>query len=374
MLFNCYKCHSLTFEAVCPNCGPEATHDTVPLDPAYYPEFAYSSKGFVKDLFVKRKAEQKLKAKLEDVLDKYRQFEDPYFVNFMHITDSDPVAGSDPTESAKLKLFHAVLVRLGFNELSEEPQLTAKLVRSTAFRFLFNDFVRRIGRHEHSNLDDMLRSWIEENGTGFRRDLHLLVYHLWTQNRFADSLRFSDGSVPLVDAATMSALDARCEEIYFDILVSRFKSTLESFDPSLFVTIYAVDAMDGYEFEEFLAKMYTTIGYSVEQTRKGADQGADLFVERFGKKIVIQAKNYSDSVGNSAVQQVIAAKNFYGCDEAIVVTNSYFTPSAKDLAKATNVRLIDRNELKGSLDDYNRQLMEAAVEKTREAASSSERA
>lgn len=42
-----------------------------------------------------------------------------------------------------------------------------------------------------------------------------------------------------------------------------------------------------------------------------------------GKNMVIQAKNSTGSVGNTAVLQAISAKAFYGCDEAMVVTNSY---------------------------------------------------
>lgn len=41
--------------------------------------------------------------------------------------------------------------------------------------------------------------------------------------------------------------------------------------------------------------------------------------------MVIQAKNSTGSVGNAAVLQAIFAKAFYGCDEAMVVTNFYCT-------------------------------------------------
>ena len=65
-------------------------------------------------------------------------------------------------------------------------------------------------------------------------------------------------------------------------------------------------------------------------------------------------------MGNSAVQQVLAAKQFYSCDDAMVVTNSMFTRSAKDLAEAGGVKLVDRNELQRYLDDYNRLILEIA--------------
>ncbi len=149
-----------------------------------------------------------------------------------------------------------------------------------------------------------------------------------------------------------------CEDIYFDILVERLATRLEHFNPSKFVTMYLIDAMDGYQFENFLVEIFQTLGYDVKETKKTQDQGADLFVTRFGKNMVIQAKNYSGSVGNSAVQQAISAKAFYGCDEAMVVTNSYYTKSAMELAESARVRLIDRNELQKYLDDYNQKIIE----------------
>jgi HJR/Mrr/RecB family endonuclease len=58
------------------------------------------------------------------------------------------------------------------------------------------------------------------------------------------------------------------------------------------------------------------------------------------------------------VQQASSAKAFYGCDEAMVVTNSYYTKSAKELASTAGVRLIDRDGLQSYLDDYNQKLIE----------------
>ena len=134
--------------------------------------------------------------------------------------------------------------------------------------------------------------------------------------------------------------------------------------------MYEIDAMSGYEFEDFLGKLLSTIGYDVQVTKRSGDQGADLFAERFGKKIVIQAKNYSDNVGNSAVQQVLAAKTFYTCDQAMVIVSSYFTPSAKELAESAGVRLVDRTELQKYLDDYNRTIMEASARTAQDGAES----
>nr|WP_283771188.1 restriction endonuclease [Pseudomonas syringae] len=76
------------------------------------------------------------------------------------------------------------------------------------------------------------------------------------------------------------------------------------------------------------------------------------------RDVRMQARRAKTPLGNSAVQQAISAKAFYGCDDAMVVTNSWFTKSAKELATTANVRLVDREGLQTYLDDYNQKLIE----------------
>ncbi|WP_018130129.1 restriction endonuclease [Effusibacillus pohliae] len=109
--------------------------------------------------------------------------------------------------------------------------------------------------------------------------------------------------------------------------------------------IYDIDKMDGRQFELYLGHLFRSQGYSVEVTRSSGDYGADLVLQKDGKKIVVQAKRYSSRVGNAAVQQARAAMDLYGASEAWVVTNSEYTDQAYVQAKASQVRLIDRKEL-----------------------------
>lgn len=106
-----------------------------------------------------------------------------------------------------------------------------------------------------------------------------------------------------------------------------------------------IDQYTGYEFENFLTKLFSKMGYQVEQTRLSGDQGADLIVVKFGKETVIQAKRCAGKVGNRAIQEVTAAIGFYKARSGMVVTNSYFTPAAFELAEANNIELIDRDSL-----------------------------
>ena len=109
----------------------------------------------------------------------------------------------------------------------------------------------------------------------------------------------------------------------------------------------------GEEFEKFCANFFSLLGFEVELTPKVGDQGADLILtdQDMNERIVVQCKHYSSAVGNKAVQEALSAKEFYKADKAIVVTNSTFTKSAKELAVRAGVELIDGRKLKEWLSE-----------------------
>ncbi|MHA1213355.1 MAG: restriction endonuclease, partial [Candidatus Heimdallarchaeota archaeon] len=77
----------------------------------------------------------------------------------------------------------------------------------------------------------------------------------------------------------------------------------------------------------------------------GHDYGADLILERFGERTVVQAKRRKQSIGVKAVQEVATAKKYYSAHKALVVISSTFTKNAKELAKSNNVELWNRTQL-----------------------------
>lgn len=380
MIYRCSACNRTSFETNCPWCASASAVENgqkisnkqqIPLDPSFYPEFQYQTKGFLKDLFGKKKEQAQLGDKLCNVLKKYLELKKPYFVNFFHSAQNEESVVGDanvpgPRSNgvySNRELFREILIRKGFTELEELPELFDKLLLTTGFNISYIGFSNEISQHIEGGVLNILKLWIEKTGTIFRNDLSLFFYFLWSNDIGRAELGYSDQAsstfgIPLLPWPTITAWLQTCETIHFDIQVRRLETKLEHFDSSRYVTMYSVDAMNGYDFEKFLAELFRTAGYDVEETKLSGDQGADLFAIRFGKKIVIQAKNYSGSVGNFAVQEVIAAKNFYSCDDAMVVTNSYFTKSAIELAGATSVRLVNRLELQKYLDEYNQKIIE----------------
>lgn len=116
-------------------------------------------------------------------------------------------------------------------------------------------------------------------------------------------------------------------------------------------SINDVDLMNGTEFEEFISLLFRKMGYSTEVTKQSGDQGIDIIVERNRMRIGIQAKCYSNTAGNSAVQEVVAGKSFYNCDKVVVITNNYFTPAAMELAQSNDVILWGRDILKEKIKE-----------------------
>jgi restriction system protein len=72
-------------------------------------------------------------------------------------------------------------------------------------------------------------------------------------------------------------------------------------------------------------------------------------VERDGVRTIVQAKRWTKNVGVKAVQEAVAAKPMYRCEQAMVVTNRHFTAQAQELAHANLVTLWDRERLVNAL-------------------------
>ena len=127
-------------------------------------------------------------------------------------------------------------------------------------------------------------------------------------------------------------------ERVIDTTVSEFSSTqieLVNFD----------DISTGQEYEIVCQEILEALGWTVNNTPTSGDQGADLIAEKEGCRLVIQCKFYSTSVGNKAVQEVVAATRYYEADLGVVVSNNTFTKSARQLAESNSVILLHHDDL-----------------------------
>lgn len=118
------------------------------------------------------------------------------------------------------------------------------------------------------------------------------------------------------------------------------------------LNINDLDKISGVDFENILAYLFSKLHFKVDTTPVSGDFGADLILQKWKTKIVVQCKlYYNHSVGNKAIYEVNASKSYYDADVAIAITNHKYSTPATQLADKLNVILIDRNGVKKLLTD-----------------------
>ena len=107
-----------------------------------------------------------------------------------------------------------------------------------------------------------------------------------------------------------------------------------------------IDQLSGFEFELLIQKLLIKSGYhSVKITQASGDYGIDLLAKKNQVSYGFQCKRYQKNIGVSAIQQAYGGISYYHLDRAIVITNSYFTEAAYQLAAVNDILLIDRQKL-----------------------------
>ena len=116
--------------------------------------------------------------------------------------------------------------------------------------------------------------------------------------------------------------------------------------PPVEYELQRIDGMEGHKFEYWCAELLKRNGFSsVEVTPGSNDQGVDITATKDGVRYAIQCKCYSSDLGNTPIQEVHAGKAIYHCQVGVVMTNRYFTASAKQAAEATGTLLWNRDKL-----------------------------
>ncbi|WP_018924498.1 restriction endonuclease [Salsuginibacillus kocurii] len=109
--------------------------------------------------------------------------------------------------------------------------------------------------------------------------------------------------------------------------------------------ITTIDQMSHDQFVQHLELVYIKEGYRVTRPKEKEDFGADLILYERGHKIVVLAEKAEEEVDLRPLQEVYAAKAYYEAEEACVITNQGFTTAANKLSQATEVELVDREQL-----------------------------
>ena len=103
------------------------------------------------------------------------------------------------------------------------------------------------------------------------------------------------------------------------------------------------------QYEVRIATGLKQLGFDAKTTKGSGDQGADVLATKNGVSFAIQCKKYSKPVGNKAVQEANAGRDFYKQDYGVVVSNAGFTKLARQAAHACGIILLNDNQLEDLL-------------------------
>lgn len=106
-----------------------------------------------------------------------------------------------------------------------------------------------------------------------------------------------------------------------------------------------LDISTPLDYEKHCESAFLGAGWETSMTPRSGDQGADILLKYRDVIGVVQCKFYSQPVGNSAVQEVIAAREYYKASIGIVVSNAEYTASARQLAGMANVALLNHADI-----------------------------
>lgn len=127
---------------------------------------------------------------------------------------------------------------------------------------------------------------------------------------------------------------------YSDTLFWKDKSVIE------YRSLSDLKRMHPFKFEDYVAKLYKNMGYSVKQTKRTGDGGKDIVATKNGQTYFVECKRYSDPINVHKMRDFVGACVLGGKDvKGIYVTTSSFTNDAKSAANRIGIQMIDGNKL-----------------------------
>jgi HJR/Mrr/RecB family endonuclease len=204
--------------------------------------------------------------------------------------------------------------------------------------------VQRLFSLTSQHIVTLARKWDQ---TIYKDDYGNFIFDRWNRelDYFVDNVLRKDNLIASYLIDPMPELQAAHQVQVRKVVEERIqecKSVQSESNPHLSVD---VDNLTPVEFEHYCADRLRNCGRDVRVTQASGDQGIDLIANRGNVKVVFQCKKYSQPVGNGAVQEIIAGKQFEQASIAAVVSNSTYTQSAKQLANTTGVHLLHFSEL-----------------------------
>ena len=143
------------------------------------------------------------------------------------------------------------------------------------------------------------------------------------------------------------AVDTDSQETLADYNFGGMYSGTFNSDAISAVDFKNIDKMTGYEFEDFICKLYEALGYEVEHTPYSGDGGKDAILKKNGEVYLVECKHYvsGGQIGERDLRIFDSAMHDYKAKKGFYINLGRFKRGTKDFAKTHRIELIGRKEL-----------------------------
>ncbi len=104
--------------------------------------------------------------------------------------------------------------------------------------------------------------------------------------------------------------------------------------------------LDGWQFEQEVAKVFRINGYKATVTKGSGDGGVDIILKQGDYTAIVQCKHYQNPVPPEPVRALWGCKDDFGADEVIMVASSGLTEaSAKFVQNKPNYKVLNLDDI-----------------------------
>lgn len=88
--------------------------------------------------------------------------------------------------------------------------------------------------------------------------------------------------------------------------------------------------LDGWQFEQEVARVFRLHGYKANVTKGSGDGGVDIILKKDGKTLIVQCKHYQNPLGPEAIRALWGCKDDFKAEKVIMIASSGLTQASRD--------------------------------------------
>lgn len=104
--------------------------------------------------------------------------------------------------------------------------------------------------------------------------------------------------------------------------------------------------LDGWQFEQEVAKLFILQGYKATVTKGSGDGGVDIILKKDGYTAIVQCKHYQNPVPPEPIRALWGCKDDFGADEVILIASSGITQTGADfVSNKPNFKVLNLDDI-----------------------------